>query len=70
MVQALGDAVWGAAVDQEVLAGHGGAVHHAVFSPDGRSVATASADGAARIFRLGGREAPVVLRADLGGAYR
>ncbi|MGK3984867.1 AAA-like domain-containing protein [Sorangium sp. So ce136] len=62
VVQALGDAVWGPAVGQEVLAGHGGAVHDAVFSPDGRSVATASADGAARIFRLDGREEPTVLR--------
>ncbi|WP_437936623.1 AAA-like domain-containing protein [Sorangium sp. So ce341] len=68
VVQALGDAVWGPAVGQEVLTGHGGAVHEAVFSPDGRFVATASADGAARLFRLGTRDAPVLLRAhDPGG---
>ncbi|WP_437778268.1 AAA-like domain-containing protein [Sorangium sp. So ce1097] len=62
VVQALGDTVWGPAVGQEVLAGHGGAVHDAVFSPDGRSVATASADGNARVFRLGGHDEPLVLR--------
>ncbi|WP_438024935.1 AAA-like domain-containing protein [Sorangium sp. So ce233] len=62
VVQALGDVVWGPAVGQEVLAGHGGAVHDAVFSPDGHSVATASADGIARVFRLGGRDEPLVLR--------
>ncbi|WP_437598595.1 AAA-like domain-containing protein [Sorangium sp. So ce590] len=68
VVQALGDAVWGPAVRQEVLGGHGGAVHDATFSPDGRFVATASADGAARLFRRGGRDEPVVLRAhDPGG---
>ncbi|WP_437895807.1 AAA-like domain-containing protein [Sorangium sp. So ce124] len=67
VVQALGDAVWGPAVDQEVLVGGGGAVQHAAFSPDGRLVATASADGAARIFRLGGHDEPIVLRARTPG---
>ncbi|WP_437674040.1 AAA-like domain-containing protein [Sorangium sp. So ce131] len=62
VVQALGDAVWGPAVAQEVLVGPGGAVLDAAFSPDGRSVATVSADGTAQLFHPGGREAPLVLR--------
>ncbi|WP_104987827.1 AAA-like domain-containing protein [Sorangium cellulosum] len=62
VVQALGDTVRGPAVAQEVLVGHGGAVLDAAFSPDGRSVATVSADGTARLFRPGEREAPLVLR--------
>ncbi|MGK4001492.1 AAA-like domain-containing protein [Sorangium sp. So ce1036] len=62
VVQALGDVVWGPAVGQEVLVGHGGAVLDAAFSPDGRSVVTASADGTAQRWPLDGGGAPIALR--------
>jgi WD40 repeat protein len=47
---------------RSVLRGHEGRVVSALFSPDGRSVVTASSDGTARVWRADGSGEPVVLR--------
>ncbi|KYF89427.1 hypothetical protein BE20_20530 [Sorangium cellulosum] len=48
------------------LRGHAGALAAAVWSPDGTRVLTASADGTARVWRIGGEGAPVVLTGHRG----
>jgi WD40 repeat protein len=48
-------------VSEAILHGHRAGVFHASFSPDGRLVLTASADGTARVWRADGGGEPVVL---------
>lgn len=57
--------IWHKPISRAVLRGHTDHVRSIAFNPDGTLIATASSDGAVRIWRADGRGSPAVLRGHL-----